>query len=320
MARVDIAVLDDFQGVALSVADWSRLQAQGRVQVFSDHVTDPDALVERLRPFGAVVLMRERTPFPASVLERLDQLRLVVTTGRRNPSLDDAAARARGVTVCHTSSPSTSTVELTWALILGLCRHLVPEVANVTAGGWQTTVGRDLHGATLGVLGFGRIGSRVAEVGRAFGMDVLATSRSLDSAKAATAGVEAVGREELLRRADIVTIHVPLGPETRGLLDRRALASMKPTALLINTSRGPIVDSAALRSALETGQLAGAAIDVFDVEPPPADDPLRRTPQLLATPHLGYVSRDTLSVFYGEAVEDIEAFLAGRPVRVLGSD
>ncbi len=313
---VDVAVLDDYAGVALELADWSRLKAQGRVDVFTDHLVDVDALTERLAPYGAVVLMRERTPFPAAVIERLDRLRLIVTTGRRNPVIDVGAAARRGIAVSHTEGISSSTVELTWALILAHSRHLLGEVTALRAGGWQSTVGRDLAGATLGVLGLGRIGSQVARVGAAFGMDVLAWSRTLSSERAADAGATSVSFEELLTRSDVVTIHLPLTPGTRHLLGAAALASMKPTALLVNTSRGPIVDGVALRQALTVGRPAGAAVDVFDAEPP-VDDPLLGTAGLLATPHLGYVTRNGLGVFYAGAVEDIEAFVAGTPIRVV---
>ncbi len=319
MQRVDIAVLDDYADAARDLADWSGLQAQGRVDVFTDHVVDADRLVERLTPYGAVVLMRERTPFPAAVIDRLDQLRLIVTTGRRNPVIDLAAAARHGVVVSHTDAISSSTVELTWALILAHSRHLVTEVATLRSGGWQSTVGQDLAGATLGVLGLGRIGSRVAEVGRAFGMDVIAWSRSLTPERAASSGATAVTFAELLSRSDVLSVHVPLTDGTRGLLGADALAAMKSTALLVNTSRGPIVDGAALRDALAAGRLGGAAVDVFDVEPPPGDDPLVGVPGVLATPHLGYVTRDGMALFYRGAVEDIEAFLAGAPIRVLAA-
>jgi phosphoglycerate dehydrogenase-like enzyme len=316
VTRVDIAVLDDYAGVALELADWSALQAQGRVDVFSDHVVDADALTERLARYDVVVLMRERTPLPGPVIDRLDRLRLIVTTGRRNPVIDVAAATRRGIVVSHTGGISSSTVELTWALILAHSRHLVAEVNVLGAGGWQSTLGRDLAGATLGVLGLGRIGGKVAEVGAAFGMDVLAWSRTLTPEKAAASGAVSVSFEELLGRSDVVSIHLPLNAGTRHLLGRAALATMKPTALLVNTSRGPIVDGVALREALAAGRPAGAAIDVFDAEPP-GDDPLLAAPGLLATPHLGYVTRNGLRVFYSEAVEDVEAFLSGAPIRVV---
>ena len=312
---MDIIVLDDYQHVALQMADWSRLQAQGRVEACGDHIADSDELVERLSPYDVVVLMRERTALPAHVIDRLPRLRLVVTTGRRNPVLDLDACRRRGIVVCNTTSPAGSTVEHTWALLLGLCRHLVEEATNVREGRWQSSLGGDLAGKTLGILGLGRIGSEVAKVGRAFGMDVVAWSRSLTPERAAEADVEAASFDDVLARADVVTIHLVLGEETRGLLGERQLRAMKPGALLVNTSRGPIVDTGALVAALEDGHLGGAAVDVFDTEPLPADHPLRRAPTLLATPHIGYVTERVYRVFYGEAVEDIEAFLAGAPVR-----
>jgi phosphoglycerate dehydrogenase-like enzyme len=314
---VDIAVLDDYADAAPELADWSRLQAQGRVDFFTDLLIDSDSLAERLAPYEAVVLMRERTAFPATVIDRLDRLRLIITTGARNPALDVAAAHARGILVCRTGGISSSTVELTWALILAHSRHLVSESTTLAAGGWQSTIGRDLAGATLGVLGLGRIGSKVATVGRAFDMDVIAWSRTLDDERAAEVGAESVTYSDMLSRADILTIHVPLNPTTRGLIGREALAAMKPTALLVNTSRAPIVDGTALREALAAGELGGAAVDVFDVEPPPDDEPLRTAEGVLATPHLGYVTRNGMSRFYRDAVEDVEAYLAGTPIRVV---
>jgi phosphoglycerate dehydrogenase-like enzyme len=310
-----VAVLDDYQGVALEMADWSRVLSRAEVQAFSDHVSDPSTLRSRLAPFDVVVLMRERTPLPAEVIERLPNLKLIVTTGRRNPVIDVEAARRRGIPVCNTTSPAGSTSELTWALILALSRHLVAEVANVRGGGWQTTLGRDLAGRTLGVLGLGRIGTQVAAVGRAFGMNVVGWSRSLTAERAAEVGATSVGFDDVLRAADIVTIHLVLSDTTLGLVGRRELSLMKPGALLINTSRGPIVDTPALVDALDTGRLAGAGLDVYDEEPLPRDHPLRSTPRALVTPHIGYVTEGVYRVFFTEAVENIEAFLAGRPIR-----
>jgi phosphoglycerate dehydrogenase-like enzyme len=312
-----VAVLDDYQGVAMDMADWSRVLAQGEVDVFRDHITDPAGLRERLAPYDVVVLMRERTPLPAEVIEQLPRLKLVVTTGRRNPAIDIEAARRRGIPVCNTASPGSSTSELTWALILGLSRHLVTEVTNVRAGSWQTTVGRDLAGSTLGVLGLGRIGAQVATVGRAFGMRVLAWSRTLTSERAAQVGAIAAGLEEVLAGSDVVTIHLPLADSTTGLVGQRELALMKPGALLVNTSRGPIVDTSALMRALVSGHLGGAGLDVYDEEPLPLGHPLRSMPQVLVTPHIGYVTEGVYRVFFTEAVEDIEAFLAGTPIRTM---
>jgi len=314
---VKIAVLDDYQGVAMSMADWSRVQAVAEVQVFHDHVSDPGRLVERLAPYDVLVLMRERTPLPAAVTERLPELKLVVTTGRRNASIDVEALRARGVPVCTTESIATSTPELTWALILGLSRQLVTSVTDVRDGRWQTTIGRDLAGRTLGIVGLGRIGAKVAQVGSAFGMDVLGWGRHLTAERAEAAGATAVPLDELLRASDVVTVHVVLSDETRGLVGSREIALMRPGALLVNTSRGPVVDTDALVEALESGHLGGAALDVFDSEPLPVGHPLRSTPRLLATPHIGYVTENGYRVFYGQVVENIEAFLAGAPIRVM---
>jgi phosphoglycerate dehydrogenase-like enzyme len=318
---VRIAVLDDYQGVAMETADWSAVTDHPTtpcsVDVFRDHVSEPDALVERLEPYDAVVVMRERTPLPREVLTRLPRLRLVVTTGRRNPSIDTAAAAEAGITVCGTDSLSSGPAELTWALVLGLARHLVTEATAVRDGGWQTTVGRDLAGHTLGLLGLGRIGTQVAAVGRAFGMDVLAWSRSLTPERAAESEARAASLDEVLRASDVVSIHLVLAPETRGLLGERELGLMRPDALLVNTSRGPIVDEQALLAALDRGHLGGVGLDVFDEEPLPGDHPLRRAPRTLLTPHLGYVTQDVYATFFAGVVEDVTAYLDGSPVRTL---
>jgi phosphoglycerate dehydrogenase-like enzyme len=314
------AVLDDYQGVALQSADWSPVRDSVEIDVFGEHLADEDALVTALQEHEIVVLMRERTPFPRTVLERLPRLRLLVTTGRRNASVDVAAAVERGVVVCGTSGLVTPTVELTWALILGLARSVTPENVALRAGDgpWQHSVGTDLAGSTLGVLGLGRIGSRVARIGQAFGMDVVAWSQNLTADAAAEAGARlASSKEELLAAGDIVTIHLVLSERTRGLLGAAELDQMRPDGYLVNTSRGPIVDEAALVAALRAGRIAGAALDVFDVEPLPADHPFRTLPNVLATPHLGYVSKQNYVIFYREIVEDISAFLAGAPVRTI---
>jgi phosphoglycerate dehydrogenase-like enzyme len=310
---VRIAILDDYQDVARRSADWGALD----VTAFADHVADDDALVARLEPFDAVVAMRERTPFTAARLARLPRLRLLVTTGMANASMDLDAARQAGITVCGTGSLPFATAELTWGLIIALARHIPAEDARVRAGGWQRTLGTDLAGRTLGVVGLGRLGSRVATIGRAFAMDVVAWSQNLDPAHAASLGAVAVTRDELLARADVVTIHLKLSERSRGLIGAAELARMKPTALLVNTSRGPIVDEAALLDALHAGTIGGAGLDVFDAEPLPPDHPLRRAPNTVLTPHVGYVTDGGYAVYYGEAVEDIEAFLRGAPVRVL---
>jgi phosphoglycerate dehydrogenase-like enzyme len=312
-----IAVLDDYQYAAAGFADWTRLPEPAEVVEFADHLADPDALVRRLQPFDVVVAMRERTPFPRAVLERLPRLRLLVTTGARNPSIDVAAAAERGVTVCGTRAHPSGTAELTWALILAVARQVPREDASVRAGGWQQTVGTDLAGARLGLLGLGRLGERVARIGLAFEMDVVAWSANLTDERAAEVGVRRVGEEELLATADVVSVHLQLSDRTRGLIGARELGLMKPTAILVNTSRGPIVDEAALVHALREGRIAGAGLDVFDVEPLPRHHPLRELRRAVLTPHLGYVTERTYEVFYGDAVDDVAAWLAGSPVRVV---
>ena len=311
-----VAILDDYQGVALGAAPWDDLGAD-EVVAFDDHLADDDALVERLAPFDVVVAMRERTPFGRARLERLPALRLLVTTGMRNASIDMAAAADLGIVVTGTGGVSAATAELTWALILALARHLPTEDRSMREDGWQRTVGIDLAGRTLGVIGLGRQGAPVARIGGAFGMRVLAWSRHLTPDRAAEHGAEAVARDELLAEADVVTVHLPLGAGTRGLIGAAELARMKSTALLVNTSRGPIVDEDALLAALHDGTIAGAALDVFDVEPLPAGHPLRSAPNTILTPHIGYVTEATYGVFYREAAEDIAAWQRGEPVRVL---
>jgi phosphoglycerate dehydrogenase-like enzyme len=312
-----IAVLDDYQSVAATYADWSLLPEPAEVVEFHDFVADESALVARLAAFDVVVAMRERTAFPRSAIERLPGLRLLVTTGARNASIDLAAASEHGITVCGTGAHGSGPVELTWALILAVTRHLPQEDAAVRAGAWQQTVGTDLAGATLGVVGLGRLGSGVATIGRAFGMDVVAWSQNLTDERAREVGVRGVGKEELLAAADVVTVHLVLSDRTRRLIGHGELARMKRTAYLVNTSRGPIVDEPALIDALRDGTIAGAGLDVFDQEPLPAHHPLRELRRAVLTPHLGYVTDKTYEVFYREAVEDVAAFLAGAPVRVL---
>ncbi|MCY0949504.1 D-2-hydroxyacid dehydrogenase family protein [Streptomyces sp. H27-S2] len=289
------------------------------VVTFADHLSDEDRLAARLADFDIVVTLRERLPFPASLLDRLPRLALLVASGMRNSVIDYAAAARNGVTVCGTASSGTPPVELTWALLLGLARGIVPENTALRTGGpWQSTLGADLHGRRLGLLGLGRIGSRVARVGLAFGMDVVAWSRNLTDERAAEVGVRRAGsKEELLAGSDFVSVHLALGDRTRGLIGAPELALMRPTAYLVNTSRAAIVDQDALLDALHAGRIAGAGLDVFDTEPLPGDHPLRTAPRLLATPHLGYVTRANYATYYGEAVEDIAAFLDGSPVRVL---
>jgi phosphoglycerate dehydrogenase-like enzyme len=318
--RLRCALLDDFQNAATTAADWSPVADRVEVVPFTEHFADEDDLAAALAGFDCVVTLRERVAFPASLLGRLPRLKLIVATGMRNSVIDHAAARAHGITVCGTESSSTPPVELTWALILGLARGLVAESTALREGGpWQSTVGADLHGRTLGLLGLGRIGSRVAQVGLAFGMDVVAWSHNLTRERTDEAGVRlAASKAELLAASDFVSVHLALSDRTRGLLGAAELALLKPTAYLVNTSRAAIVDQDALLAALREGRIAGAGVDVFDVEPLPAGHPMRTAPRLLATPHLGYVSRANYARYYGQAVENIRAYLDGAPIRLLG--
>lgn len=311
-----IAVLDDYQDIARELADWDSLGAE--VDVLTEHIADHDALVDRLAGCEVVVAMRERTPLPAEVLRRLPDLRLVVSLGGpRNPSIDLKATAELGIVVSHTGYLPHPTAEHTWALILAAMRGLPGEDRSLRTGGWQTTVGRSLQGATLGVVGLGRLGSRVSRIGQAFGMRTIAWSTNLTEEKAAEHDVEAVSKERLLAESDVVTIHQVLSSRTRGLIGAAELAAMKPTAWLVNTSRGPIVDEAALIEALRQRRIGGAALDVYDTEPLPADHPLRDLPNTVLTPHVGYVVRDLYEVFYRDAVEDIAAYQAGEPIRVM---
>ncbi|MCP2310117.1 D-2-hydroxyacid dehydrogenase family protein [Kitasatospora paracochleata] len=318
--RLRCAVLDDFQGVATTAADWSVLGDRVEVVPFREHLAGEDELVAALAGFEIVVTLRERVAFPGSMLRRLPRLRLLVASGMRNSVIDHPAARECGVVVCGTESSSTPPVELTWALLLGLARGIVPESTALRAGGpWQSTVGADLDGRRLGLLGLGKIGSRVARVGLAFGMDVVAWSQNLTAERAKEVGVGlARSKEQLLAGSDFVSVHLALGDRTRGLIGAPELALMKPTAFLVNTSRAAIVDQDALLAALREERIAGAGVDVFDQEPLPADHPMRTAPRLLATPHLGYVSAANYRTYYRQAVEDIAAFLDGAPIRLLG--
>jgi phosphoglycerate dehydrogenase-like enzyme len=314
MAR--IAVLDDYQGCALHMADWTSLLTENEIEVFRDHVSDQDVLVERLKGFEIIVAMRDRSAFPRSLLNRLPRLKLLVATGRRHPCIDLQAATDRGILVCDTDG-SYATVELTWGLILSLLRHIPMEDSATRHGQWQISIGMEARGRILGVLGLGQLGSRVATIGRAFGMSVQAWSPHLTAERAVQTGSEFVSKDELLSSADIVTIHMVLSDRTRGLIGSRELGLMKPTAYLVNTSRGPIVDEKALVHALRNRTIAGAALDVFDEEPLPLDHPLRRLDNTVVTPHLGFVTEETYRVFYGQSVEDIQAFLKGSPIRTL---
>ncbi len=312
-----IAILDDYQNVVLKLADWDRLPTDVRVTVFNDHLADEGLVAARLGDFQVVVINRERTPFTRSLLQNLPNLGLLVTNGMRNRSIDLEAAAERGVTVSGTDLLSHVTVELTWALILGLLRRVAEEDRATRLGHWQTTLGVTLRGKVLGVIGLGRLGSKVATIGKAFDMDVIAWSENLTEARAAEVGVARVSKESLLSRADVVTIHLVLGERTRGLIGAKEFSSMKPAAYLVNTSRGPIVDEAALVDALNTGAIAGAAIDVFDQEPLPPGHPLLKAKNTVITPHIGYVADDNYRLFFGQFVENIEAWSSGSPIRLL---
>ena len=309
MKKYQIAVLDDYQNAALESADWSVLRDRADITVFQDHLADPDAVIERLLSFDVVCLMRERTPLPRKVIERLPNLKLIASTGSANASIDVAAAGDRGITVVHTGYRSDPTVELTWALILACARHIVTESNSVRSGGWQQTVGMDLRGKTLGVLGLGNVGSEVARIGSAFGMKLIAWSQNMTAETAKATGAILVSKDQLFERADILTIHLVLSSRTRGLVGAAELEKMKPTAWLINASRGPIVEEQALITALQNKRLAGAAIDVFDIEPLPPSHPFRTLDNVLATPHIGYVSQDLYKTFYEDTVSNIRKWL-----------
>ncbi|WP_099251682.1 D-2-hydroxyacid dehydrogenase family protein [Mycobacterium sp. shizuoka-1] len=293
------------------MADWSPVAARADITVFTDHVSDPDELVARLAPFDVIFVMRERTPLPRSIIERLPRLRMIASTGPFNASIDMAAVQEHGIHVGTTGGTVASTVELTWALILAGARNLVGEAVSVRTGGWQTSVGRELSGRALGVVGLGRIGARVARIGAAFGMEVLAWSQNLTAEVAAEAGASYVGKDELFSRSDVVTVHLKLSDRSAGVIGAAELALMKPTALLVNTSRGPLVDEAALIEALRARRIR-AALDVFDTEPLAADHPLRTLDNVIATPHIGYVADRPYRIFFREAVAAIAQWLDGQ--------
>jgi phosphoglycerate dehydrogenase-like enzyme len=309
-------VLDDYQKVAHSIVDWNVLGDAVRVEFLAEHL-DGDALIERISDFEIVVAMRERTAFPARVLQQLPKLRLLVTTGMRNAAIDLGAANQAGVLVCGTQGLTWSTAELTWGLVIASVRNLIVEEASMRAGGWQRTVGTDLAGRTLGLVGLGHLGTRVAKYGLAFDMRVVAWSPNLTAERAAEHGVAYLPKDELFAQADVISIHLVLGRGTRGVVTESDLRSMKPTSYLINTSRGPLVEEAGLLRALREGWIAGAALDVYDTEPLPADHELRRVGKALLTPHIGYVTRDTYTNFFTGVLEDIQAFLDGAPTRQL---
>ena len=304
-----IAILDDYQNVALRLADWSGIRKHAEIVVFNDHVADSSAVIERLRPFDVVCVMRERTPLPRDVLQQLPNLKLIASTGPRNAAIDTQAATDLGIAVTATGYESIPTIEFTWSLILASMRGVDREAASLRAGGWQTGLGSNLRGKTLSIVGLGNVGKEVARIGLAFGMKVIAWSQNLTEEKASAAGAILVDKQTLFRDADVVTVHVVLSGRTKGIIGQPEFALMKPTARLVNTSRGPIVDEAALIEALQAGRIAGAAIDVFDVEPLSPDHPFRKLENVLATPHIGYVTEDLYRTFYGEAAANIAKWL-----------
>jgi phosphoglycerate dehydrogenase-like enzyme len=314
---VQIAVIDDWQQVAEDVVDWSALQSIGQVSFLHDYPADTATLIQRLQPFEVICLMRERTPFDAALLRGLPRLKLLLTGGMRNAAIDLATAAELGIQVRGTDSYKHAAPELTWALLMALTRNLLHEANALRNGGWQQGLGGDLHGKTLGILGLGNIGKRVAQFGQVFGMPVIAWSEHLTPERAAEAGVTYVSKQQLFQQADVLSVHLVLSERSRGLVDAQALGWMKPEALLVNTARGPIVDEAALIDALQNGRLGGAALDVFAEEPLPADHPFRRLANVLATPHVGYVSRQNYQQFYGQMIENLQAWAAGQALRLL---
>jgi phosphoglycerate dehydrogenase-like enzyme len=312
-----VLVLDDYQKVALQSADWSRLEGRAEVHVHHEHLASEADVIEALQDYDAVVAMRERTAFPRRVLDRLPRLRLLVTTGPSNAAIDLAAAQDNGVVVCGTRGAFPAPAELTWALIHALTRNIVQEDRALRDGTWQTTIGTELAGRTLGIVGLGRLGQRVARVAHAFDMNVVAWSENLTAEQAAESGATLVGKDELFASSDVVTVQLQLSERTAGLIGAHELGLMRPTAYLVNTSRGPIVDETALVEALRSGSIAGAGLDVFDQEPLPADHPLRYLPNTVLTPHIGYVARDLYAIFYADAVDDVDNWLSGTPIRVI---
>jgi phosphoglycerate dehydrogenase-like enzyme len=315
---VRCAILDDYQNVALKLADWSKVKGEIEIKVFHEHLGGADKVIAALKGFSIIVAMRERTAFPKTVIDALPDLKLLITTGMRNASIDTEAAKARGVTVCGTGTFGNPTSGIAVGLMLELTRRIGYENARLHSGApWQTTIGLDLEGMTLGVLGLGKLGTRTASIAKAFGMKVIAWSQNLTAEKCREAGVEYAAKDDLFRQSDFITIHVVLSQRTRGLIGARELGLMKRNAFLINTSRGPIIDETALIAALRERKIAGAGLDVFDTEPLPLDHPFRKMDNVVITPHLGYVSEQNYRRYFGDAVDDIRGFLDGKPVRVL---
>jgi phosphoglycerate dehydrogenase-like enzyme len=318
MPRFRCAILDDYQDVALQVTDWSKVAGDLDIKVFNEHLGGHDNVVRALQGFAIVCAMRERTAFPRAVIENLPDLKLLITTGMRNAAIDVAAARERHVAVCGTPALGNPTAGVAIGLMLELTRRIGYENARMKAGvPWQSTLGLDLDGLTLGVLGLGKLGTRTARIARAFGMKVIAWSQNLTPEKCKEAGVDYASKDDLFRQSDIVTIHLVLSQRTRGLVGAKELGLMQPTAYIINTSRGPLIDEAALLAVLRNKKIAGAGLDVFDVEPLPTDHALRKLDNVVLTPHLGYVAIQNYRAYFAGVVDDIRAFLDGKPVRIL---
>jgi D-3-phosphoglycerate dehydrogenase len=318
MPRHRCAILDDYQNVALKVTDWSKVAADLDIAVFNEHLGGPDNVIKALQGCEIVVAMRERTGFPRAVIEKLPDLKLLITTGMRNASIDAAAAKERGIVVCGTPAVGSPTSGIAIGLMLELTRRIGYENARMKAGvPWQSTIGVDLDGLTLGVLGLGKLGQRTARIAKAFGMKVIAWSQNLTPEKCKEAGVDYVSKEDLFRQSDFVTIHVVLSQRSRGIVGAKEFGLMKPSAYIINTSRGPIIDEAAMLAALKDKKIAGAGLDVFDVEPLPVDHPLRKLDNVVLTPHLGYVATQNYQAYFAGVVDDIRGYLDGKPVRVM---
>ncbi|GFM55630.1 2-hydroxyacid dehydrogenase [Pseudomonas cichorii] len=316
MTKTSIAVIDDWQDVASDVVDWSVLAPIGEVSFLHEFPADTATLVQRLQGFEVICVMRERTLFDEALLSQLPRLKLLVTGGMRNAAIDIKAAKRLGIEVCGTESYKHAAPELTWALIMGITRNLVAEANSLRDGKWQVGLGSDLHGKTLGILGLGSIGKWIARYGQAFGMKVIAWSQNLTAEAAAESGVTYVSKQELFEQADVLSIHLVLSDRSRGLVDAQALGWMKPSAYIINSSRGPIIDEAALIATLQQRKIAGAALDVFDIEPLPTEHPFRSLDNVLATPHIGYVTENNYRTFFSQMIEDIQAWHAGAPIRV----
>jgi phosphoglycerate dehydrogenase-like enzyme len=316
-----IAILDDYLNVSQKMADWSAIKAKADITVFNDHEDDAARLAKQLQPFDIICIMRERTPFPKSLFDQLPNLKLLATAGMRNLSIDLPTATERGIVVSGTENVGVTTAELAWGHMLGLARRLPEEDAATRAGEWQTHLGTSIADKTLGIIGLGKVGGHVAKIGRAFGMDVIAWSQNLAAERCAEAGVRLVSsKDALLAEADFVSIHLVLSDRTRGIIGVGDFEKMKPSAYLINTARGPLVDEAALIAALKNGTIAGAGIDVYDIEPLPADHPMRNLPRAHITPHLGFVTDTNYKLWYGQTAEDVQAWMNGKPLRVLNPD